>query len=260
MTGSMNGKVGLVTGGTSGIGEAVVRAFAAAGGKVLFTGSNQTAADRICAETGAVFVRHDASDAAGWSAVMAEIDRQFGRLDMAFANAGINHGDSDIETVPLEAWNRIFEVNVTGTMLTCQHAIAAMKKNPGGPGGSIIINSSVTGMVGLPDDAAYTATKGAVRSLAKSIAIHCARKKYNIRCNSIHPGITETATIKRAIEEQADAAAARAFLESVSPLGRLGRPEEIAALVLFLASDQSSFITGAEMVIDGGSIAGFSGV
>lgn len=260
MTSSMDGKVGLVTGGTSGIGEAVVRAFAAAGGKVLFTGSNKDAAERICAETGAAFVRHDASDAAGWNAVMAEVDRQFGRLDMAFANAGINSGDSDIETVGLDAWNRIFDVNVTGTMLTCQHAIAAMKKNPGGPGGSIVINSSVTGMVGLPDDVTYTATKGAVRSLAKSIAIHCARKRYNIRCNSIHPGITETATIKRAIEEQADAAAARAFLENVSPMGRLGRPDEIAALVLFLASEQSSFITGAEMVIDGGSIAGFSGV
>lgn len=260
MTGSMEGKVGLVTGGTSGIGEAVVRAYAAQGGQVLFTGSNRAAAERICAETGAVFVQHDSSDAGRWPEVMAELDRRFGRLDTAFANAGINSGDSDIETVGLEAWNRIFAVNVAGTMLTCQHAIAAMKKNPGGPGGAIIINSSVTGMVGLPGDVAYTSSKGAVRSLAKSIAVHCARQKLGIRCNSIHPGITETATIKRAIEEQSNSDAARAFLESASPMGRLGRPEEIAALVLFLASEQSSFITGAEMVIDGGSIAGFPGV
>jgi NAD(P)-dependent dehydrogenase (short-subunit alcohol dehydrogenase family) len=253
-------KVVLVTGGTSGIGEAAVRRFAADGAGVVFTGSNRQAADRISADTGAVFVPHDVADVAGWSTVVDTISKRFGRLDVAFANAGINTGDSDIEQLQLDAWRRILDVNVTGTMLTCQHSIALMKKNPGGSSGSIIINSSVTGIVGLPDDVTYCTSKGAIRLLAKSVAIHCARRKLNIRCNSIHPGITETAVMQRAMEASGDAAAARAFLEKASPLNRLGRPEEIADLVAYLASDGASFITGAEYVIDGGSIAGFPGV
>jgi len=253
-------KVVLITGGTSGIGEAAVRRFAADGAGVVFTGSNRQAADRISAATGAVFVPHDVADVAGWRTVTDTISKRFGRLDVAFANAGGNSGDSDIEQIQLDAWRRIIDVNVTGTMLTCQHSIALMKQNPGGSSGSIIVNSSVTGMVGLPDDVTYCTTKGAIRLLAKSVAIHCAKRKLNIRCNSIHPGITDTAVMQRAMEASGDPAAARAFLEKASPLNRLGRPEEIADLVAYLASDGASFITGAEYVIDGGSIAGFPGV
>ena len=253
-------RVVLITGGTSGIGEAAVRRFSADGAQVVFTGSNRAAADRICAATDAVFVAHDVSDAAGWRQVVDTISSRFGRLDVAFANAGVNSGDSDIEQVELDAWRRILDINVTGTMLTCQHSIGLMKQNPGGSSGSIIINSSVTGMVGLPDDVTYCTSKGAIRLLAKSVAMHCAKRKLNIRCNSIHPGITDTAVMQRAMEASGDPAAARAFLEKASPLNRLGRPAEIADLVAYLASDGASFITGAEYVIDGGSIAGFPGV
>jgi len=253
------GKVALVTGGTNGIGEAVVRGLANNGAKVVFTGNNTTAGEKIAAETNAVFVRHDVSDVAGWQQVMDVVAEQ-GRLDIVFANAGINTGDSDIEDLELDAWNRIFEINSTGVMLTCKYAIAAMKKNPGGSSGSIIINSSVVGILGLPDDVTYTATKGAVRALSKSIAVHCANRSYNIRCNSIHPGVIETPNIINAIEQAEDPAAARTYLEGSSPLKRLGMVTEIADLVMFLASERSSFITGSEMVIDGGATAGFSGV
>lgn len=253
------GKVALVTGGTNGIGEAVARALSANGAKVVFTGNNVAAGEKIAAETQSVFVRHDVSDVAGWQQVMDAVAQQ-GRLDVAFANAGINTGDSDIEDLELDAWNRIVEINCTGVMLTCKNAIAAMKGNPGGSSGSIIINSSVVGMFGLPDDVTYTATKGAVRALSKSVAVHCAKRGYNIRCNSIHPGITETPNILNAIQQAEDPALARTYLENSSPLRRLGTVDEIADLVLFLASERSSFITGADMVIDGGATAGFPGV
>jgi 3(or 17)beta-hydroxysteroid dehydrogenase len=257
--GQLQGKVAYVTGGTAGIGEATVRIFVNEGAQVLFTGTNTEAGDRIARETGATFLRQDVADPASYAAVAAALER-FGRLDIAFANAGINKGDSDIETVTLDSWRNIFAVNVEGVLHVCQTAIARMKQNPGGSSGSIIINSSVVAMAGLPGDLAYTASKGAVRSMAKAIAIHCARQKLNIRCNSIHPGIVLTPNIQRAMVSTGDPAAAQKFLESAAPLGRLARSEEIADLVCYLASDRSTFVTGAEWVIDGGSTAGFPGV
>ena len=257
--GELSGKVALVTGGTAGIGEAAVRRMAADGAQVLFTGHNREAGERIAREAGATFHCHDVTDVSRWKLV-AELLAAFGRLDIAFANAGINSDDSDIENVSIDAWRHIFATNVDGVMLTCQTAIAAMKHNPGGSSGSIIINSSVTAMAGLPGDVAYTASKGALMSLAKSIAVHCGRAGLNIRCNSIHAGITETPNITRAIEAAEDPHAARAFLAGAAPIGRLGRAEEIADLVAYLGSDRSSFVTGAAWIIDGGATAGFPGV
>ncbi|WP_321390438.1 SDR family oxidoreductase [Emcibacter sp.] len=260
MTDRLKGKVALVTGGTNGIGEATVRGFVAQGAKVVFTGNNEAAAEKISSETGAVFVKHSVQDGDGWKEVMKAIEDNFGRLDIAFANAGIHSGDSDIETVSLEAWKNIVDVNLTGSMLTCQNAISLMKKNPEGPGGSIIINSSINGILALAGDVTYSTTKGALRLLAKSVAVHCAKAKLNIRCNTIHPGVVETPLIKGAIEGAPDPKAARAMLENVSPMGRLGQSEEIVSLVVYLGSDESRFVTGAEMVIDGGSTAGLPGV
>lgn len=257
--GELQGKVVLVTGGTAGIGEAAVRRFVAEGARVCFTGGNVAAGDGIASETGATFVRHDVADAVGWSAI-TDLLRDWGRLDAAFVNAGINHGDSDIEKVGLDAWRHIFVVNVEGAMLTCQAAIAVMKDNPGGASGSIVINSSVAATAGLPGDVAYTASKGALLSMTKSIAVHCARAGYRIRCNSIHAGITETPNIVRAIEAADDPAAARAYLSAAAPLGRLAAPGEIADLACYLASDRSTFVTGASWVIDGGATAGFPGI
>ncbi len=255
----MDKRVALVTGGTSGIGEAVVRKLRDKDMDVVFTGRNQEAADRVCGETGAEFIRHDVTDPEGWKRV-EEVLRKKGRLDVVFANAGLNKGDSDIETIELSDWQHILEVNCTGVMLTCKSAIAVMKENPESVPGSIVVNASVVGMFGLPGDVAYTTTKGAIGSLTKSIAVHCAKQKYNIRCNSIHPGIVETPTIQSAISEADDPAMARQFLESTSPMGRLGRPEEIADLVYYLGTSESSFISGSQLVIDGASTAGFSGV
>lgn len=260
MTERLKGKVALVTGGTNGIGEVTVRRFVKEGAKVVFTGGNQAAADKIMKETGAVFVKHRVQDVKGWAEVIKTVKDTYGRLDIAFANAGIHNGDSDIETVSVEAWKDIIDVNLTGAMLTCKNAIALMKKNEGGSCGSIIINSSMNGILALAGDVAYSTTKGAVRLLAKSTAVHCARTKLNIRCNTIHPGVVETPLIQGAIAGAPDSDAARNIFENISPMGRMGQSEEIASMVVYLASDEAKFVSGAEMVIDGASTAGLNGV
>jgi len=260
MADRLKNKVALVSGGTAGIGEAAVRRLAAEGASVMFTGSNRQAAEAICAATGAVFHPHQAQDAAGWPEVMAAIEERFGRLDISFSNAGINRGDGSIEDITLEAWNEIVSVNLTGMMLAAKHSIALMKRSPSGPGGSIILNSSINGILALAGDVAYSTTKGALRLLAKSIAVHCAKSGLNIRCNSIHPGLVDTPLIQGVIAGAPDPAAARAMLSGVAPMNRMASPDEIAGLVAYLASDEASFITGAEYVIDGGATAGLPGV
>lgn len=260
MSGQLKNKVALITGGTNGIGAAAVYGLVAEGARVVFTGGNEEAAEQISSDTGALFVQHRVQDAPGWERVVGTIRDKMGRLDIAFANAGINDGDSDIETVTLEAWRSIVDVNLTGSMLTCQHAIALMRQNPEGSGGSIVLNSSINGILALAGDVTYSTTKGALRLLAKSVAVHCANERLNIRCNTIHPGIVETPLIKGAISQAPDPAAARTLLENISPMGRMARSEEIVSLLVYLSSDAAQFVTGAEMVIDGGSTAGLKGV
>lgn len=256
----LEGKVALVTGGTSGIGEATVRRLAEEGAQVIFTGGNAEKAARVADASGGVFHRHRVEDAASWPALMDMIRERFGRLDIAFANAGIEGGDSSIEGVSIEAWNEIVAVNLTGPMLTAQHAVKAMRANPGGPGGSIILNSSMNGILALGQNVGYSTTKGALRLLAKSVAVHCATQGLNIRCNTIHPGVVETQLIREAIASAPDPAAARAIFENLSPMRRMGTVDEIAGLVAYLASDEAAFVSGAEYSIDGASTAGLGGV
>ncbi|MEM8936443.1 MAG: SDR family oxidoreductase, partial [Pseudomonadota bacterium] len=214
----------------------------------------------ISAETGAVFETQRVEDEASWPALMAKNKEKFGRLDIAFANAGVEGGDTDIENITIEAWNKIVAINMTGVMLTAKYAVEAMKANPDGPGGSIILNSSMNGILALPGNVGYSTTKGALRLLAKSVAVHCASAGHNIRCNSIHPGVIETSLIRQAINDAPEPQAARGVLEGLSPMKRMGTPEEIAGLCVYLASDEAAFVTGAEYVIDGGSTSGIIGV
>lgn len=256
----LEGKVALVTGGTGGIGAAAVARLSAEGAKVIFTGSNAEAAARVCQSTGAEFRQARVEDAAGWPPLMEALLADHGRLDIAFANAGIEGGDGSVESISIAGWNHLLAVNLTGVMLTCQAAVKAMRRNPDGPTGSIIVNSSMSAYKPMGNFIGYSTTKGALIALTKSVAIHCANQGFRIRCNSIHPGVVETDMIKNIIAKQPDPAAARAAYSGMAPLGRMAQVEEIAALVAFLASDETAFITGSEYSIDGGSTAGMMGV
>jgi NAD(P)-dependent dehydrogenase (short-subunit alcohol dehydrogenase family) len=260
MSQRLQGKVALVTGGTSGIGAGVVRRLVAEGSKVAFTGSNAAAAARLTAETGASFHPQRVEDAAAWPALMQAVLARHGRLDIAFANAGIEAGDASVEAITIEGWNQIMAVNLTGVMLTAQAAVRAMRANPGGPTGSIIINSSMSAYRPMGNFVAYSTSKGALIALTKSVAMHCANAGLRIRCNSIHPGVVETDLIRNVIERAPDPAAARAQFESMAPLKRMARVEEVAALVAFLACDEAAFISGSEYGIDGATTAGMMGV
>lgn len=256
----LSDKVALVTGGTSGIGAATVQRLSSEGATVLFTGRNAEAGARVSRTSGAHFYAHRVEDRPGWEDLSRTIRTRFGRLDIAFANAGIEGGDTNIEALTLEAWDRIIEVNLTGPMLTVKHAIQLMRNNPGGSGGSIILNSSMNGILALGGNVGYSTTKGALRLLAKSTAMHCAMQGLNIRCNTIHPGVVETQLIADAIGAAPDPVAARRTLEGLSPMNRMAKLEEVAALVAYLASDEAAFATGAEYLIDGGSTAGLKGI
>ncbi|MGH6787799.1 MAG: SDR family NAD(P)-dependent oxidoreductase [Novosphingobium sp.] len=256
----LSGKVALVTGGTAGIGAGTVRRLSAEGAAVVFTGSNRDAAERICEETGAHFVAHRVEDAAGWGPLMADIAAHYGRLDIAFSNAGTELGDASIEDIEFAQWDKLVAINLTGMMLAARHAVQAMRANPGGPTGSIVLNSSMNAYKAMGNYVAYSTTKCALIGLAKSVAMHCANQGLKIRCNTIHPGVVETEMIRSVIDRAPDPAAARAQLEAMAPLGRMARVEEVAALVAFLAGDEAAFITGSEYGIDGASTAGMMGV
>lgn len=260
MAARLEGKVALITGGTSGIGAGTVRRLAREGARIVFTGSNAEAAAAIEAETGARFLARKVEDAAGWPSLMEAILAEHGRLDIAFANAGTEIGDSSVEDIAFDAWQRLIAINLTGAMLTCQHAVRAMRANPGGATGSIVLNSSMNAYKAMGNYVAYSTSKCALIGLAKSTAMHCANQGLAIRCNSIHPGVVETEMIRAVIERAPDPAAARAQFNAMAPLGRMAQVEEVAALVAFLAADEAAFISGSEYGIDGASTAGMMGV
>lgn len=257
----LDGKIALVTGGTTGIGAGAVKRLAAEGAIVYFTGSNESAAEDVCAAaSGAVFRPHRVQDEAGWAQLMEGIRRDHGRLDIAFANAGMEAGDGSVEDISLDGWNAILGVNQTGVMLTLQHAIRAMRDNPEGPTGSIIVNSSMNALRAMGNFVAYSVTKAAVVALAKSAAVHCGNQGYRIRVNAILPGVVETDLIRGVIDRAPDPAAARRQFEGMAPMKRMAQVAEVTGLVAFLASDEAAFISGGEYVIDGATTAGTMGV
>jgi 3(or 17)beta-hydroxysteroid dehydrogenase len=237
--GRVQDKVALVTGGASGIGFAVAKLFAEEGATVVLT--DHDAASRLLDVT-----REDE-----WVAVTDGVVRDFGRIDILVNNAGVVLF-KDIEATTLEEWRDLMAVNLDGVFLGCKHAVRVMKDRGSG---SIVNMSSVAGLIGHGNLAAYCASKGGVRLLTKSVALHCARKGYNIRCNSVHPSFAETPMLQSMIAAARNPEKLAAGFAAAAPLRRLAQPIEIARMILFLASDESAFTTGAELVVDGGLTA-----
>jgi NAD(P)-dependent dehydrogenase (short-subunit alcohol dehydrogenase family) len=250
----LDGKVALITGGASGIGEACAELFAQEGARIVVTDLQQDKGEAVAARVGGRFIRHDVTNEAEWIAAVDQTVAADGRLDVVVNNAGVFMAQT-IEDCDLSVWNTVLGVNLTGVMLGCKHAIRAMKANPGGPSGAIVNVSSITGYIGLASAAAYTASKGGVRLLTKSVAVHCARTYKTIRCNSLHPGTIDTPMNQAAFDASGDPVAMRAFFDTIQPIGRMASATEMAQCALFLASDASSFVTGAELLADGGWLA-----
>jgi len=248
------GKVALVTGAASGIGRAIATCFVAAGARVAIADIDHDGGRAVASALGepARFVPLDVTSEDAWRAALANVAAAFGRLDVLVNNAGIAL-IGDVERTSLEDWRRVHAVNLDGTFLGCKHALPHLRASGGG---SIINMSSIAGIVGVHNLAAYCSSKAAVRLLTKSVALRCARRGDNIRCNSIHPVYADTPMVQRMVEGAPDPAASRAALAGMVPLGRMAAADEIADMALFLAADDSRFVTGAEFVIDGGLTAG----
>ena len=255
MSSRLAGKFAFITGGASGIGLATAQRFAEEGAQVALADINDAAAQAAAATNPAFFAVHlDVVDEASWNAAMEQALSRFGRLDILLNSAGIAPL-GDIEKETLAQFQRVMAINVDGVFLGCKAGVAAMKDH----GGSIVNMSSVSGLIGGNNIAAYNASKGAVRLLTKSVALHCARKQYGIRCNSVHPTFVETPMLLDGLLRRPEDQRARIedALRAQVPLGRFAKPVEIADLIVYLSSDESKFVTGAECVIDGGMTAGF---
>ena len=243
-----------MTGGASGIGEATVRRFLREGARVVFTDIQDDKGEALARETGAFYQHQDVVDEARWTSLVDQVKAEQGRLDVLVNNAGVFRPGS-VEEMTIGDLRTTLDVNVIGVALGCREAVRIMKDNPGGPSGSIVNISSITGFVGLAGGAAYTASKGAVRLLTKSVAVHCARAYRNIRCNSVHPGVIDTPMNRAAFDASDDPAAMREMFAGIQPIGRMIEPEEIASGVLHLVSDDARSTNGVELLIDGGWLA-----
>ena len=256
MAGRVEGKVALVTGGASGICRGCAEKLAAEGAAVVVTDLQDDKGAEVAAgvqKAGgqAGYLHHDVTDEAAWEEVIGQVKARHGRLDILVNNAGIGIAGS-VLTMTLADWRRQTAVNLDGVFLGTKHAIPLMRE---GGGGSIVNMSSVAGLKGAPTLAGYCATKGGVRLFTKAVAMECANAKDGIRVNSVHPGIIET-PIWLTVMPSADGSNAPPDLDAIStlavPLGVKGYPEDIANGVLWLASDESRYVTGEELVIDGG--------
>lgn len=252
-------KIALITGSARGIGKATAELFHKEGATVIISDIRDKEGDSFAKNMGdrVDYIHLDVGDENNWIAVTEYITKSHGRLDILVNNAGItgfleSTGPWDAENCDLKTWEEVHRVNSTGVMLGCKYAIRLMKEK----GGSIINISSRSGVVGIPGAVAYASSKASVRNHSKSVALYCAEKGYNIRCNSVHPAAVMTPMWDEMLGEGDERQQMIEEIESGIPLGHFGEPLDVAYGVLYLASDESKYITGIELTIDGGILAG----
>ena len=262
----LDGKVALVTGGARGLGAATAKMMALGGAKVLITDLLDDAGAATVAEIEkaggrAAYLHHDVVDEAAWANAVKQAGETFGGLDILVNNAGIASDGKSIEETTLEAWRRVIAIDLDSLFLGIKHSIPALRARAAmWKGGASIINiSSIMGLVGMANAASYIAAKGGVRLLTKAAALELAPAK--IRVNSVHPGFTETDMVKSALKDMGRRAGEagenmmKDMITARHPIGRMGVPNDIANAVCFLASDDAAFMTGSEVVVDGGYVA-----
>ena len=252
----LQNKYALVTGGARGIGAAIAKAFIAEGAQVVIADVDVEAGEALAKTLGAAFFKLDVSSESDWKSLAAAHPA----IDVVVNNAGITGfedgpGPHDPEHATLEGWHRVHAVNLDGTFLGCRYAIRAMRAKGAG---SIINMSSRSGLVGIPGAAAYASSKAAIRNHSKSVALYCAGQGLNIRCNSIHPAAILTPMWDALIGDGEDREARKAKMVADTPLKRFGTVEEVAAIAVMLASDEAAYMTGSEVHLDGGLLAGSS--
>jgi 3(or 17)beta-hydroxysteroid dehydrogenase len=250
----LHNKSALITGAASGIGEAIARCFAREGAAVIVADIDVENGKRIAREIGATFFELDVASEADWTSFAAAHPI----IDIVVNNAGItgfeaSPGPHDPEHASLAEWHRVHAVNLDGCFLGCRYAIAAMKAKGAG---AIINMSSRSGLVGIPGAAAYASSKAAIRNHTKSVALYCAQQGWQIRCNSIHPAAILTPMWETLIGDGPDREERKAAMVADTPMKRFGSVEEVAALALLLASDDAAYMTGSELHLDGGLLAG----
>jgi 3(or 17)beta-hydroxysteroid dehydrogenase len=237
----LNDKIVLIAGAAGAVGQAIAAAVKREGGTAIATDlAGQAGIDHVL----------DVTVEANWQNVLADVERAHGRLDGLVNSAGIAYLGT-IEDTDYATWRRVLAINLDGTFLGCKHALALLKRG----GGAIVNLSSISGIVGGHNLAAYNASKGGVRLLTKSVALHGARLKPQVRCNSVHPAFLEGPMVDDILAQTGRPEIARGQLSRDIPLGRLGEPKEVADLCVYLLSDESRFVTGAEFIIDGGLTA-----
>ena len=263
--GQVDGKIAVVTGGASGIGAACAETLAREGAKVVLTDIDDARGQELAAgirSAGgeALYLSLDVTDETRWQGIVVEFERRYGRLDIVVANAGIGIMCTSIAEMSLADWRRQTAVNLDGVFLSVKHCLPLMRRSGGG---SIVMTSSIAGLRGSATLAGYCATKGGVRLFAKAIAMECAARGDGIRVNSVHPGVIDTpiwAKIRPDLAMPGSNTPIDIDIEDIgrrqAPLGRVGKPQDIANGVLFLCSDAASYITGTELVIDGGITGG----
>ncbi len=252
----LQNKTALVTGGARGIGAAIANAFIAEGARVVIADVDVEAGEGLAKTLGATFIKLDVSCEADWE----NLALAHPAMDIVVNNAGITGfedgpGPHDPEHATMEEWHRVHAVNLDGTFLGCRYAIKAMRAKGAG---SIINMSSRSGIVGIPGAAAYASSKAAIRNHSKSVALYCAQQDLNIRCNSIHPAAILTPMWEALIGDGPERETRKAKMVADTPLKRFGTVDEVAAIAVMLASDEAAYMTGSEVHLDGGLLAGSS--